>query len=76
MTRKTVGMPMFTTIRAIMSPRRLRSSMNLVVIMRAGGDPRSPVVARRIDRRGRRAGVGPVAPTSGTVVTPRPPVDS
>ena len=33
---------MFTTIRAIMSPRRLRSSMNLVAIMAPVGigDPR------------------------------------
>ena len=31
--RKIVGMPMLTTMSAIISPRRLRSSMNLVAII-------------------------------------------
>ena len=41
-TRKIVGMPMFTTRRAIMRPRRLRSSMILVAIIAPLGthDPR------------------------------------
>ena len=42
MRRKTAGNPMFTKMRAIMRPRRLRSSMTLVAIMPAVGigDPR------------------------------------
>ncbi len=42
MRRKTAGRPMFATMRAIMRPRRLRSSMTLVVIMPVvgTGDPR------------------------------------
>ena len=41
-TRKIVGMPMITTIMAIMSPRRLRSSISRVTIKPQVGihDPR------------------------------------
>ena len=54
MTRKTVGIPMVTRIRVIMSPRRLRSSMNRVAIMPPVGihDP------RRSRDELRRAGAG------------------
>ena len=40
--RKTVGMPIVTTTRVIIRPRRLRSSMNLVAIIAPVGigDPR------------------------------------
>ena len=42
MTRKSVGSPIVNAIKVIMSPRRLRSSMNLVAIMARLGihDPR------------------------------------
>ena len=42
MRRKVAGNPMFNRMRAIMRPRRLRSSMTLVAIMAAVGigDPR------------------------------------
>ncbi len=69
--KKTVGMPMVTSMRAIISPRRLRSSMNRVVIMASGRDPRSPVVGARCPgarRCGARAG--------DIVVIRRPPVGS
>ncbi len=70
MSRNTKGMPTVTTISAIMSPRRLRSSINLVVIMAPVGthDPRRSC---RLPAGGRR----PVA-ISMSVVTPRPPVGS
>ena len=68
------GSPMFTAMRAIMRPRRLRNSMTLVVIMPALGigDP----------RRSRECPVGAVwgawsgagVPWAGRVVMPGPPV--
>ena len=71
-----VGIPMFTRTSAIMSPRRLRSSMNLVAIMAPVGihDPR-----RSCDGPPPAAipsGAGTGAPTSGIVVIPKPPVGS
>ena len=61
-TRKTVGRPMFTTIRAIISPRRLRSSRSRVVIMAPVGirDPGG----RGSRRRRSAAGAGGAASTS------------
>ena len=63
---------MFTTIRAIMRPRRLRSSMNRVAIMPPVGidDPRWSRGRRRVDRRlrGRRRR----APAAGSSVIPVP----
>jgi hypothetical protein len=58
-----------------MSPRRLRSSMNLVVIMPPVGiqEPQWSRDAPAGAAAG--TGVGAGAPTSGTVVNPRPPVD-
>jgi len=66
-----VGIPMFTTIRAIMSPRRLRNSMILVAIIEPVGigEP----------RRSRTASAGTVATLavgSAGVLIPGPPADS
>ncbi len=64
--RKMVGMPMFTAIRAMISPRRRRSSMKRVVIMPQVGihEPRwSPRVSV-----GTGVAAGPGVPRSVTVV--------
>ena len=70
MVRKTVGMTMVTKIRAAMSPRRFRSSMNRVVIIPPVGihDP------RRSGARPRGMGAGAEAVTSEITVIRMPPV--
>ena len=64
MTRKSVGSPIVNAISVIMSPRRLRSSMNLVAIMARLGihDPRPSCPESTV--------AGPDVPTSGAVTTP------
>ena len=70
-----MGMPMVTRIRAIMRPRRLRSSMNRVAIMPPVGihDPRR---SRGHGDRRRSRGRSRVRSTSGVVVIASPPVGS
>ena len=63
---------MFTAMRAIISPRRLRSSMKRVVTM-----PQVGIHEPRWSPRGSAGigtGAGPGAPTSVTVVIRLPPV--
>ena len=73
MKRKTAGNPMVSRTRAIMRPRRVRSSMILVAIMPTvgTGDPRRsrecPAGA------GWAACSGAGAPLAGMVVIPGPP---
>ena len=64
MTRKSVGSPIVNAIRVTMSPRRLRSSMNLAAIWYRGWG--SMILGRhaRIDRRRYQCA------TSGAVTTP------
>ena len=76
MVRKRVGMPMVTTMRATMRPRRLRSSMNRVAIIPPVGihEPRRSGDGSEGDRgrhRGDHVGCGGHSDAPSRLVTCR-----